>query len=375
MTTAIYALSGDPITFGHIDIIERASKVFDKLIVGLGINPKKKYLLTPEEREEVAKLSLKNLKNVEVKFFEGLLVDFAYEQGAKVIVRGIRNSSDAVDEQSLDQINSSQMNIETFFMFSRSKLSHVSSSSVKGLQEANGLIFEYVPLPVKKIIEKKISNQLIYGVTGIMGSGKSYVAEKLVEYAKEQNSLDKENPLIFNIEMDNLAHKVYSSDLPAYKDIREQIEKRFGTLDRKEIGKIAFSGEKSKENVDFLNSIFKNALMVLLRKELRGKQGIILVNAALLVEGGLLDVCNNHVVLVESSPETRYLRLLAGRNIDKETADSRVKHMLSNEEKEKQIRDICDQKNYGNIIKFNNDPATQDSIVEFYKKLKKEFNL
>lgn len=155
MTTAVYALSGDPITFGHIDIINRAASAFENLIVALGVNPNKKYLLNSDERLEVAKQSLSHLTNVNVMFFNGLLVDFAFEQGATVIIRGIRNAADANDEQALDQINSSQMSIETFFMFSRSKLAHVSSSNVKALQSENGLIHEYVPLPVKKVLEKK----------------------------------------------------------------------------------------------------------------------------------------------------------------------------------------------------------------------------
>lgn len=374
MTTAVYALSGDPITFGHIDIIERASKAFDELIVGLGVNPKKKYLLSPKEREDVAKLSLSHLPNVKVQFFEGLLVDFAYEQGASVIVRGIRNSADAMEEQALDQINVSQMNIETFLMFSRSKLAHVSSSSVKALQEENGLIYDYVPLPVKKLMEKKISNQLFYGITGVMGSGKSYVASELEKYAEEQNAKNENNPLVYNIELDILAHKVYSSDIPAYKNIRNQIQERFGTLDRKEIGKMSFSGENSKENVQFLNNIFKNALTVLLRKEMRGKKGIMLINAALLVEGEMLDICNNHVLLVKASDEDRYQRLMSGRNIDQKTADDRVKHMLSNKEKEDKINENISKKNFGKLVVFNNDGNTNENIKQLYSQLKEEYN-
>lgn len=374
MTTAVYALSGDPITFGHIDIIERASKAFDELIVGLGVNPKKKYLLSPKEREDVAKLSLSHLPNVKVQFFEGLLVDFAYEQGATVIVRGIRNSADAMEEQALDQINVSQMNIETFLMFSRSKLAHVSSSSVKALQEENGLIHEYVPLPVKKLMERKISNQLFYGVTGIMGSGKSYVASELEKYSQSENDKDETNPLIYNIELDTLAHKVYSSDIPAYKNIRNKIEQRFGTLDRKEIGKLSFSGDNAKENVQFLNEIFKNALTVLLRKEMRGKKGIILINAALLVEGDMLDVCNNHVLLVKAPDEHRYKRLLDGRNIDQKTVDDRVKHMLSNEEKENKINELINQKNFGKLVIVKNDDKTNETLKDLYIQLKKEYS-
>ncbi|WP_274644124.1 pantetheine-phosphate adenylyltransferase [Pseudomonas serbica] len=373
MITAVYALSGDPITFGHIDIINRAAAGFDHLIVGLGVNPNKKYMLTPHERIAVAKQSLSHLNNVEVMFFEGLLVDFAFEQGATIIVRGIRNASDAVAEQALDQINGSQMNIDTFFMFSRSKLAHVSSSNVKALQAENGLIHEYVPLPVKKMLERKISHQLVYGVTGVMGSGKSYVAEQLAIYAEAQHAVSESNPLVHNIELDKLAHQVYESDKPGYKDIREKIQNHFGTLDRSKIGQIAFGSENSKEHVDFLNNIFKDPVMVLLRQELRGKKGIVLINAALLVESDLLNLCNNHVILVNAEDAVRHERLVKFRNIDPVVAEKRIKHMKSNSAKRAQIKRSISSAHFGNIVDFDNSSSNLDLIANLYEQLKGDY--
>lgn len=373
MITAVYALSGDPITFGHIDIINRAAAGFDHLIVGLGVNPNKKYMLTPNERIAVAKQSLSHLNNVEVMFFEGLLVDFAFEQGATIIVRGIRNASDAVAEQALDQVNGSQMNIDTFFMFSRSKLAHVSSSNVKALQAENGLIHEYVPLPVKKMLERKISQQLVYGVTGVMGSGKSYVAEQLSIYAEAQHAISESNPLVHNIELDKLAHQVYESDKPGYKDIREKIKNHFGTLDRSKIGQIAFGSENSEEHVDFLNKIFKDPVMVLLRQELRGKKGILLINAALLVESDLLNLCNNHVILVNAEDAVRHERLVKFRNIDPVVAEKRIKHMKSNSTKRAQIKSSISSSHFGNIVDFDNSLSNLDLIANLYEQLKSEY--
>lgn len=374
MTTAVYALSGDPITLGHIDIINRAASAFDNLIVALGVNPKKSYLLSSDERLEVAKQSLSHLSNVKVMFFNGLLVDFAFENDATVIVRGIRNASDAVEEQALDQINSSQMNIETFFMFSRSKLAHVSSSNVKAIQAENGLIDEYVPLPVKKVLEKKISNQLIYGITGVMGSGKSYVAEELAKYSESKNQESENNPVVFNIELDKLAHVVYTSDKPKYQQIREQIREHFGTLDRAKIAEIAFSGDNSKEHVDFLNKIFEQPVMVLLRKELRGKKGIVLINSALLVESNMLNLCNNHVIIVDAEESVRHERLKEFRKIDPVKAENRIKHMKSNTAKQTAIKQAITKHHFGKIVKFDNTQSTSVDIANLYEQLKADFN-
>lgn len=374
MTIAIYALSGDPITYGHIDIIKRSASLFDTLIVGLGVNPAKKYTLTSEERLNVAQKSLSHINNVQVMFFEGLLVDFAFEQGASVIIRGIRNATDVTDEQSLDQVNSSQMDIDTLLMFSKSKFVHVSSSNVKALQKENGLIHEYVPLPVKKILEKKISDQLIYGITGVMGSGKSYVAEQLVSYSKKLNEKNSINPLVHNIELDKLAHEVYDLDKPAYKTIRDQIYARFKTLERSEIGQIAFGSENSDEHVAFLNDLFRVPVMVLLRQAIRDKKGIILINSALLVESNMLNICNNHVILVNAETSVRHARLSEFRKIDPVIAENRIKHMKTNKDKELDIKYASDLINFGNIISFDNTRSDIDDIASLYEQLKKEYN-
>jgi len=369
MTTAIYGLSGDPITYGHIDIISRSAKAFEKLIVALGVNPNKTYLLTPDERLAVAKQSLSHLDNVEVMLFSGLLVDTAFEQNAQFIVKGIRNSVDMGYEQTLDQINSTQIEIDTFLMFSKSKLTHVSSSSVKAIQLEHGLIQEYVPLPVKKLLEKKISNQFLVGVTGVMGSGKSYIAEQLVEYSANKDLK------VFNIDLDVLANSIYNSDKPAHILVREKITERFGTIDRKEISKIVFDPAIKKgknEHLEFLNEVFKEPVKVLLRKELNNKQGIILINSAILIESNLLDLCNNHVILVNADDEIRHKRLLEKRFIDPLVAEERIKHTHSYEAKKMVINKEILKSNFGKLFKIDNNEKTDsedNNIQNLYEQL------
>ena len=86
---AVYAFSADPITYGHINIVERISRSFEKCIVGIGRNPLKNYLFSLDERRDLVERALAHLPNVIVKTFDGMVVDFAYEQGAKVIVKGV----------------------------------------------------------------------------------------------------------------------------------------------------------------------------------------------------------------------------------------------------------------------------------------------
>ena len=250
MTKAVYALSADPITYGHINIVERCSSIYDQVYVAIGDNPEKKYLFSKKERVEMAKVSLSHLKNVTVDSFDGLLIDYAHDHDINVMIRGIRNTKDMEYEYNLYQVNDSQeMDIETVCLFTKPELGKVSSSNVKGIQKESGITRKYVPLVVKDKLEQRISNQKIIGVTGLMGSGKSWVARTLVDYSK-----DKEIK-VHNLELDDIAKEIlYESEKPAHLKLRGKVEERFGTLDKVEIAKKLFS---KKENLEFMQELLK----------------------------------------------------------------------------------------------------------------------
>ena len=134
MKKAIYALSADPITKGHIDVILRAADMFDELIIAIGDNPSKNYMLNKEERLSITKSIFKNKNNISVKYFQGALVDFSYKVDSNIIVRGLRNINDFQFEQELAAINKSlKPNLETCFILSEPNKSHISSSSSKAI--------------------------------------------------------------------------------------------------------------------------------------------------------------------------------------------------------------------------------------------------
>jgi pantetheine-phosphate adenylyltransferase len=146
MNIAIYPGSFDPITNGHLDIITRGAKIYDKLIVAILVNVDKKCLFTIEERVELIKRVTKNLDNVEVLSFDGLLVDFAKMHNSKVILKGLRTMSDFEYEFQMALMNSKlDSEIETVFMMTSSAYSYVSSSSVKQVAKFGGNIRGLVP--------------------------------------------------------------------------------------------------------------------------------------------------------------------------------------------------------------------------------------
>ena len=159
MKISIYPGSFDPITNGHIDIIERASKISDKLIVSVLNNVEKKSLFTVDERVQMIKESTKHFQNVEVDSFDGLLVDYAKSKNANIIIRGLRAVTDFEYELQLAQTNRELYNkVETLFLLTSIQYSYLSSSIVKQVAAENGDISKFVPDIVVNKLKVKFKN-------------------------------------------------------------------------------------------------------------------------------------------------------------------------------------------------------------------------
>jgi pantetheine-phosphate adenylyltransferase len=156
--TAIYPGSFDPVTNGHLDLIARAAPIFDRLIVAVTKNAEKQHLFTVQERVEILESVTFEFKNVEVRGFEGLLVDFARENSARVILRGIRAVSDYEYELQMAMMNRKvEPEIETVFMLPALSYSYLSSRLVKELASLNGLPKGLVPEIVEERLRAKFS--------------------------------------------------------------------------------------------------------------------------------------------------------------------------------------------------------------------------
>ena len=155
---AVYPGSFDPITYGHLDIIDRGLEVFDEIVVAVAQNIDKKGLFTTAERIALIRAAVNNNPRVKVDTFEGLLVDYVIAQGARVILRGLRAVSDFEYEFQIAQMNHNlRREVETLFMMTSVPYGYLSSSIVKEVASLQGPVETLVPPPVHKALVEKFS--------------------------------------------------------------------------------------------------------------------------------------------------------------------------------------------------------------------------
>jgi pantetheine-phosphate adenylyltransferase len=151
----VFPGSFDPITKGHVDLVERALPLFDRLIVAVGINSRKKYLFNLEQRLAWLKQVFKDQSKVEIGHFTGLTVHYCHEKGAKYLLRGLRNASDFDYEKTISQLNSIVGdNIETVFLIAQPGFSHISSTIVREIIVGKGDASPFLPTEIE--LEKAI---------------------------------------------------------------------------------------------------------------------------------------------------------------------------------------------------------------------------
>ena len=157
---AVYAGSFDPFTLGHVDIAQRGSTMFDKLIIAIGCNPAKKYLFTFEQRKAIIGDALSHCNNIEITSFNGLLVDYCKNIGANIILRGLRSERDLSFELPMGLANMDMApEIESIFLLSNPNYIFVSSSLMKEIALNGGDVHKYLPSKAVELITAKLDEE------------------------------------------------------------------------------------------------------------------------------------------------------------------------------------------------------------------------
>ncbi len=158
MIRAIYPGSFDPMTHGHFDIVQRCSVLFDEVIMAVVSNPGKAPMLPIDIRKSLIRDVVKDLKGVRVDAFQGLTVDYAKENQAQILIRGLRAISDFEAEMAMAQTNKQLFpELETMFLMTKAEYSFISSSTVKEIHRLGGDISQFVPQPVNEYLKEHLS--------------------------------------------------------------------------------------------------------------------------------------------------------------------------------------------------------------------------
>ncbi|MGE2730652.1 pantetheine-phosphate adenylyltransferase [Mycolicibacterium vaccae] len=156
MSGAVCPGSFDPVTLGHVDVIERAAAQFDEVVVAVLVNPNKKGMFTLEERLTLIEESTAHLSNVRAESGQGLVVDFARERGLTAIVKGLRSGTDFEYEWQMAQMNKHVAGVDTFFIAATPRYSFVSSSLAKEVATLGGDVSDLLPGPVNERLREKL---------------------------------------------------------------------------------------------------------------------------------------------------------------------------------------------------------------------------
>ncbi|MBT7902927.1 pantetheine-phosphate adenylyltransferase [Candidatus Woesearchaeota archaeon] len=334
---AVYPLSADPLHNGHVSVVETFAPLFEKLWVVIADNPRKKsrYAFSGGERAELTTKALAKFPTVEVVRFGNLLPDFLYANRVDFLLRGLRNSTDFDFEVDLDwwykKLGSESTPI---FVKSGENEKALSSSYIKDTLLAGGPVHEFVPLNVKQALEEKLLHQRIVGLTGGMGSGKTKVGKLIAAQARFP---------VLDLDLDVLVEGLYfNSECPYHNRVVADVIEAFGpavlgsdgAIDKAKLGKVAFSSVKYREK---LEGIIYPALDREYRRQKEGFEGLVLVNAALIADKGMIYMGNNNVIHVTGDLAIREQRCLDYRGIPASVFRKRVGAQMSDSDRSRII--------------------------------------
>jgi pantetheine-phosphate adenylyltransferase len=161
---AVYTGTFDPVHYGHLDIIQRGSLIFDRLVVGVGINPEKAPFFSPEERVDLLRQVIRSYRNVSVQGFSKLAVEFVREVGAGVMLRGLRTTSDMENEFTMSLMNHALApDIQTVFLMAKDPYSHLSSTLLRQIATFDGHLEKFLPPEVKEALEARVRERREHG--------------------------------------------------------------------------------------------------------------------------------------------------------------------------------------------------------------------
>ena len=375
---ALYPVSVDPITWGHCDILKRAASLFDAVVLGIGINPGKRYVFSPEERVALTTAALPSLHLppsacVSAEAFSGLTAEHAYYGGFAALIRGLRTVGDLEDELLLHAVNNDiKPAVETVLLPCKPHLAQCSSTIVRSLVAEGGNAASYAPIVVKEATERRILGRSLLGVVGSIGSGKSSFCARLVPALQRMQA----DP-VHSISLDQVGHHVLSAEAraPCFQLARQEISEAFGvplqedsSIDRSALAKLAFS---RPEQLRRLAQIMRQPIAARLYQLMARSHGIFVVEGATLIEAGWSSLVNNNLILVDAHPDVRLRRLMRRPAHNEEEAVRRISFQITPEERSRMLSERISQDGWGRTYHYRTDDGPPPEVESIAAKIVK----
>jgi pantetheine-phosphate adenylyltransferase len=364
--SGIFALSADPVTFGHIDMIKKALLQCENLIIFVANNGAKKYLFNLKERYYMVKKTIKqfDIRNVQVIYGPELLTDMFLKYDCDVVFRGVRDEKDYKFES--EQIFAMNLILPGFadkvvYIQSSVELKHVSSTLVKSFVQCHLPVSEMVPLFISAKLEERINRQFKVSFTGEICSGKSYVANAVKQYIETHYNIE-----VNYINLDQIIRDLYVEDSPSAQKIRDWILEHFGadtlSTDRKSVNLEILKSRMFSMSDDLkreAQQITAPHVTRLYRDALSDKEGIIILEWAKLAEMGMSTWTNNNAVLVHSSEGDKMSKK---RGLDEKFAAAARKFQWNKAQKQQSLEKSIAREGSGQLIVFENNFDNDEAI-------------
>lgn len=368
----LFAFSGDPITYGHMHLIERIAKKCERLTVVIATSDTKTPLFSIQERYELAKLAIKNsgIGNVEVTLSQDVLGNIFLDLGCDVLFRGIRGDKDRMEEREL---------IGTYIAvwpFLRDRIEiveaedgfrHISSTMARVCAARYLPLEGLVPLHVKRALEERVVSQFKLGVTGRMATGKTWLAQSLATAAE---CLGIPSSVIH---FDELIVKAYEADTPGGQTLRKQIGAFFrdsvvteAGVDRKKLSERLFDPQLTSEAFEHFVSLTKPYVEREYQRALVGKKGLIIIEWSQLVEMNMLSMVNNMVIHVQAEKDDHAV-FVRKRGINQQVLTARLARQKNPDEVAHILDEQMSKSGAGYVFPFINAYAPL-LIDEMFKK-------
>ncbi len=359
---ALFPLSADPITFGHLDLIERSAATCGELLIAVMDNDLKAgtYLFSIEERAAMTERAVRErgVTNARVIASRGLLTDIYLTEACDAVVRGIRDDADRAYEERQMRIHASILPTiaeHIVYLPANSKLSMVASSLVKGLV-ARGLdVSAYVPAFVRQRLEEKMLRQRKIAVTGGIAVGKSGVATALAERWKQRTGLDA-----WHVNIDQLLRDLYAEDSPGAQALRDKLAERFGS-------DVLVDGGRDVNRTILSAKLFDRGCPRYLREEihaltaphierkyreaLAGKEGLIILEWAQLAEMTMAHWTNHNAIVVDSPDRAFFAKR---RGIAPERLKALADLQWSADRKAERLNEAARKAHDGALLRYQN---------------------